>query len=140
VISGDEISRSAENVKRATVELVQRLGMIDGSYDVKLSEIKNLESKREKLKVEVAQAQDKANKILQEASDQVSQLNKDARLLMEDAQAMKMEAKQERDAAERVKAEANSLMAQALDKQRTADTQYRVVEEKKKRLEEAMRG
>lgn len=138
-MTADQISRSAENVKRATVELVQLIGMIDGNYDVKLSEIRNLESKKEKLKEEVVAAQNKVNKMLQDASEQSSLMNKEANRLLEDANAAKLEARKEKEESTRLMKEAASLMTQAEDRERNLNREWLMLEDRKKKLAEAMR-
>lgn len=138
MISGDEISRSADAVKRAATELVQRLGMIDGSYDGKLSEIKTLERQREKLKADNQSIQDKANGVIQQASEHAAEVTKQANKLLEDARAEKFQAKEDREAADRALAEARALNAQALERQRTADNQWRMIEERERKIKAAL--
>lgn len=135
----EEIRAGVENVKRSTNDLIQKIGMIEGTYDTKQSEIKALEMKKERLAKECEEAQAKTSGILVSASEKAAQVSNEAKSLMEEARIVSQKAKEDKEEAQRLMNEAKALMSQAETKQRTADHDWRVMEEKKKKIEEALR-
>ena len=136
----EEITRRLEKLRQAAQEFNQFASLIDNNFDGKMSEIKSLEIKRDKLRDECDKAQQKSNAILQDAMDQASMVRKEAQMLMDEANIARIEAKQDQDKARSMIAEAQALNQQAVQRQKEADVQWRIMEEQKKRIAEAVRG
>lgn len=135
----EEITRRLATLKQAAQEFAQMTNMVDGNFETRLNEIKAMEAKRDKVKEDLKKAQDKANTILQNATEQSAVMVNEAKKLLEDAQNQRQKVKYETEVAQNMKAEATALFAQATEKQKTADAQFFMLEERKKRLEAAIR-
>lgn len=135
----EEISRRKVQAVQAVQELLQGINMVDGKFEGRVNEIKALEMKLEKIKEELAKNQDRANKILQDAAEQASMTTKQAKQLLDEAYQAKQDAKVEADLGRALKAEGQSLMNQALQRQKEADYQFKIIEDRKKKIEEAIR-
>lgn len=136
----DEIHRRLNALKQAAQDFNQFAALIDGNFDSKQTEIKALEQKRDRLKQEVDEIANKANSILQNATEQASVITKQANALLEEAHVSKLQAKNDIEESQRKIGEANSLMFQAVQKQKEADVQYRINEDKAKRLMEVAKS
>jgi DNA repair exonuclease SbcCD ATPase subunit len=136
----DEVNRRLEELKRVAKDFTAAVSGIDNNFDAKLTEIKALELRREKLSGEVEQTRRTATEVMQDATERASEVTKNAERLLSEAQALKSEAIREKTEATKIYAEAESLRKMAEQRQREADTQWRIIEARNKKLEDALRG
>ncbi len=136
----DEINKALATLKAATTDFSRMVGSLDGRYDLRENEIKAMESRIAGLKEDLIANQNKANDVIQKAGEEASLTRKEANRLLEEAKNARMSVEKDKIEAAKLMQEARSLMDQAKEQQRTADSQWQMVNAKKKKLEEAMRG
>lgn len=135
----DELKRRLQFLKQAADEFAQMIHSVDMNFETKETQVKNLELKISKLKEEMESVQNKANGILQQASEEAASTKKQADKYLEEALQSKNSTGQNEAKARALMDEAQGLMAQAVEKQKTADAQWHILEQRKKKLEEAIR-
>ena len=136
---GEEINRRLSELQRVANEFNQLVSVIEGRKLSKESEILSLERKIENLKKEAGENQLRAHKILQDAETQAHEIRQSSKQIMEEANAAREKNKEDREAAQRSYNEAQAVMAQARERQKTADAQWAMIEQRKQRLSEAMK-
>lgn len=135
----EEYTRRLSVVKQAAQDFMQIVNLADGSLDSKLSEIKALELKAERLKDEVKNNQDRANAVIQQATEAAAKITNQANLLLQEATIAKSQARDDKESADRTLSEARALMGQAMERQKTADLEWHKLDARTKKLEEALR-
>lgn len=134
-----EIQQRLQALQRAAQEFIQSINVLDMKFDTKETELKNLEIKISKLKSTFDENNTKASKILSDASEEAAQLKNEARKLMDEANISRLQAKKDQEDARTQIAEAKGILNQAIMKQKDADAQWHIIEQRKKKIEEAIR-
>lgn len=135
----EETQRRLNALRVCVQEFSQMINLIDGNFESRMAEIKNLEMRRDRLKDSCDEATAKSNELMSAASDQAAKIQKEAMTLLDQAKSAKLQADMDQKRATQLTAEAQAQMQQAIQRQKEADVQYRILEEKKKRIEEAVR-
>lgn len=138
-MNAQEIQQRLQALQRAAQEFIQSVNVLDMKFDTKETELRNLETKIAKLKSTFDENNAKASKILSDASEEAAQLKNEARRLMEDANIARSQAKKDQDDARAQIAEAKGILGQAIERQKSADAQWHILEQRKKKIEEAIR-
>ena len=134
----DDIQKMLNELKQKAQEFQQRVMQVEWSHEGKLAEIKNLEISIEKLKIEQKDNQQKASGVLQDATERAAIINKEAKRLLEEAQNAAQQAKLDKEEAIKLRLQGQSLMDQAIDKQKSADQVWHQLEAQKKKIKEAV--
>lgn len=134
----DEIAKRLQALKVAAQEFNQMLSLIDGNFDARLSEIKSLEMKRDRMKEEIDETYRKAQGTLQDAVDESSKMKKDALSVMSEAREAQNQAKLDKEDAIRTKQEAQAILTTAIQRQKEADVQYKIYTDRLETLKKAV--
>ena len=134
----DEINKRLNDLKQKAQEFSQSIQSLEWKHESKLSEIKTLESKIEKLKTEYESNLNKATRIIQEATEKAAIIAKEAKSMMEQANQERIQSKAEKEEAIKIKMQAQALMDQANEKQKTADRDWFILKEREKKIKEAV--
>jgi chromosome segregation ATPase len=134
----EEIQRRLATLKTAAQDFNQMVNLIDGNFDTKITEIKSLEMRRDKIRDEIDEYTRKSQSVIQEASEEASNMRKEASQLLTDARIAQAQAKSDKEDAIKVMNEAKALMTQAQQRQKEADMQYKIYSDKVESLKKAV--
>lgn len=135
----DELHKRLEILKKAAQDFYIFANSVDSKKLMKESDVTLLEKKIENLKKAQEENQLKANSILEASQDEAAKRISESKRMLEEAYVVKNQASEDKTSAQKLMNEAKALMTQALQRQKEADIIYTQMEERKRKIMEAVR-
>lgn len=135
----EELNKRLDDLKKAMTEYSNMVNSLETKKHLKETETSSLELKIEKLKKESDEITNRNILLTRKSNDEASEKTAMAKKLLEDAQIERLKVEDDKKKAQILFNEATALMVQAKQRQKEAENLYNQYEEKKKKLEAAVR-